>query len=661
MALRRWNPLKKAAFETKLGELQRDFPGSLVDFAADIKLDFNGEHNSSSHALYILGWWKARLSLQKFLASYDVNELISHGLAADAPTLVTRLQNKFNLQATEQAYQNVARFYANYKIKDYHDVNLDAELQIDYYHTLRHYAQMAATQPLFRRAWPQIPPSDLIKFLRELEAGVQDKRFFKPQFHDVLISFPNGYAWTAVRKIDAADEGRALSDCGTPENTKSLILSLRKPIPDSEFYEPLLHLEIVFPVVMTSDKWVKKGNFDQPGIMIQCRGRANSIPKEEYHPYIYRLLQEDWVTHLLLPDYQPERTFKLEQLSPELNAELQTQKPWLYDINLFFEKFGHKAFPSKIQAKLLDVIQLPLWKSIEIIDAPRVSPALRFRAIEELKKELQQKLMDPTSNLFASLARKDRKQRRQILKSLTSFLLKTKDRDLIYDISNILEPYQRGIRFQFLMARQAWLAQHPKYFIRLFLDAIKHSSRDIASAHRVKLPLEAAEILIAYIKSGYYQPVIYLLFYVGFDCERHYPRSDVHRFPIHRLINATGRQMLRVLQVLLTTFYQNPSLLEPDLCKWIERDGRHRERWFPTAILLDNRTINLLTKMMGTGNYCLLLLVSRIIRNISNINSYLFEKPELRYQFLIQAIAKLFMRDDPKIRDLAYKMLFKFQ
>lgn len=142
---------------------------------------------------------------------------------------------------------------------------------------------------------------------------------------EVIITFPDGFYWIDLKKRYCDKEARALGHCGSGVGN---LFSLRK--------NKVPHL--------TGD--VSNGQ------LIQLRGRANSKPKPEYHPYIMAFLLSDKVgiksfnpssyraqDNFMLSDFSETDLEHLLDKKPEFTLELDIANKWASDkIISFLEK-----------------------------------------------------------------------------------------------------------------------------------------------------------------------------------------------------------------------------------------------------------------------------------------------------------------------------------
>jgi hypothetical protein len=148
----------------------------------------------------------------------------------------------------------------------------------------------------------------------------EDLRALSDQYHDdlkkgkirtpgrdgkIVLAFPDGYKWVDIKQGSCDIEAKSMGHCGnagaSPDDT---LLSLRdnKNIP---------HLTFIL----------------NNGVLVERKGRANTKPKEKYHPYIIELLKLPIIKSLGLGRYGPENDFQLSDLKEEELENLIRFKP----------------------------------------------------------------------------------------------------------------------------------------------------------------------------------------------------------------------------------------------------------------------------------------------------------------------------------------------
>ena len=121
-----------------------------------------------------------------------------------------------------------------------------------------------------------------------------------------IIKFPNGWSWVDLEKHSCPIEGATMGHCGNSGGkTSDKILSLRdeKNVPHLTF--------------------IDVGN----GVLGEMKGRQNSKPKKEYHPYIIKLLESPYVNKILGGGYNEINNFNLYDLDEDERNKLIAKKP----------------------------------------------------------------------------------------------------------------------------------------------------------------------------------------------------------------------------------------------------------------------------------------------------------------------------------------------
>lgn len=664
----RRNPLKKSAFEKKLKELKK--LGLAGNIAEEIRSDFNSEHNHSSHALYIIDWWIARLSLLKFL---DTEK--------------------------DEFFSNLANYRNRYKVGA-HELSLDDALQIDHYNSLRHYAQLAQTNPYFRLPWPHLhqiiyengrrwlsrsskyvtkistimgeirewnslqddepaikiltganravsdtittrikkndivgieersDPDALIAFLKDTEDNIETSRFFEPKFHEsvTLMEFPDGKAWVVIRKEDMSAEASSLRDCGAPENKNTILLSLRERVTKTHV-QALLKAEVVFPKLseVPSLEEIKSGK----GIIVQLRGYFNTKPLPEMHQYILSLLNQKWIVHLISPNYSSSNIFMLKDLEPEVYQLLRRRKITLFNTKSFYNKYKHLAYSTRIREKILEKIDMPVSEILDILSAKRYNLVMRRKALSEFKKRLN---------------RGTKHMRGKLFNAAEMLLFSTKSKGLINDIFDVFNGHrmQSKLLMRFFQKRYEWLVKdHNKtFFLNLIKEALPPSKTTRPSYGRIKrrLPKDLLEVLEA-IKLDHADFIIKMIYETPFD-------------------DASMRNVRQLLESALDAIIDDPSKLGSDLCRWYQEEsagwGRSDHRTFVNSIPLSRKLLRqfkqLINISMNRGNDCYMDLALTIAGKMSSVD-------RTRLKALTALLIKTLVSGRSSIRTEAYEHL----
>ncbi len=151
----------------------------------------------------------------------------------------------------------------------------------------------------------------------------------------VLLEFPDGKFWLDLQVPYCDQEGRMLGHCGNRPGHKKddKVLSFRS---QGEMKgKKVMKAHLTF--ILHGD-----------GTLGERKGRGNTKPKPEYHPYIVELLKQPYVKKIGSGIYLPGNDFNLKDLNPELTMELMLARPEFYGL----DAEQAKTEVQKIQAKL---------------------------------------------------------------------------------------------------------------------------------------------------------------------------------------------------------------------------------------------------------------------------------------------------------------------
>ncbi len=187
--------------------------------------------------------------------------------------------------------------------------------------------------------------SALLEDLYRLERAWQETASEHVQIrdqHNVVISFPDGFAWVNLGTHSCEDEAGAMGHCGNSGgDPDDRILSLRKLNTKAGTARPSLTFIL-----------------DQDGYLGEMKGRENNKPAAKYHPYILKLLESPLVNGLKGGGYEPEHNFSLSDLTEDQRQALYKIKPTMMDCLTYFNHHGVDAvLQKKVQVSLeaLDV------------------------------------------------------------------------------------------------------------------------------------------------------------------------------------------------------------------------------------------------------------------------------------------------------------------
>ena len=185
-------------------------------------------------------------------------------------------------------------------------------------------------------------PMTLMNTFRAYEKKWQDSRQgLIPQQEaeegaQVVLRFPNGYAWWLLDKAYCPLEAKAMGHCGNQPRAGSTdkILSLRKAEKRGKqtFYVP-------YATFILHDG----------GKLGEMKGRFNSSPKNafeegyapsDFHDEIFALLKLPMIKVIIGGGYMPEENFKVADLPPEQIEALGEVKPQMLPLKMQFKKHG---------------------------------------------------------------------------------------------------------------------------------------------------------------------------------------------------------------------------------------------------------------------------------------------------------------------------------
>ena len=680
----RQNPLKSKVLDKKLKKLER--LGLDKDTAQELRTDLSAEFADPTQAIYILDWWAARLTLQKMIN--ESNPKLVDKYATELSNYANKYQvDPYELSLDDELqidhYGTLRHFIhlsqtnpyfriswpklhriiytemglALYRQGRYHRPRIEKEVlgvvrQWDSQtkgHSPkeavkilrgRHLSDSPAVQDQTRIPKEDIvrveatgKPSDLIEFLKDVEANIVTRREFIPAVHEPFLSFDDGKDWVIIRKQDISAEGMSLSDCGQPENSgRAVLLSLREPIPGTEYRRALLKAEVVFPSRIGYTPKISELQ-QSMGVVNQLRGFGNSKPDPELHKYIVALLEEGWIGHLVEPDFSPKAIFDLEDLSPADRRKLHKTSKALFDTKLFFDKFKTLSYPARIREQLIDKIELPVKHILEIVSAKSYNPAMRKVALAQIRNRI---------------ARGDKYFRKKLFDALEAYLLRTKDKSVIKEILRILwgtkKVYQ--VFLQFARKRKEWLLRDGNQ--TFFLNILKGSLPRGQHYHSKALPASLLDFLLYIIE----EPsgctfVIKLLFETRFEST---PR-------LRKLVEAM------ISEILYDTDHE---ILDYDTCNWFMKVpggwGSYAHRDFNNEIPYSRKLIRLLNKLLEfsaseddlSNRDCYIDLAVTIA---ANIRSKSMSRPLVRRPF-VKKLSSLINEDIPRLsRHTVYEQL----
>lgn len=199
---------------------------------------------------------------------------------------------------------------------------------------IEHYLSMGIDK-IDKTVWKDQTPTELLSHFQEIErewiarrdstinTGDDEDR----ELHERIIEFPDGMVWFDLNRSSCRYEADAMGHCGNAHVNESdeTVLSLREPVDEGGR--------------KIKDKDKHDGNHWRPrltfilntktGMLGEMKGRANTAPKKELHPYIIALLRSDIVSGIVGGGYAPHENFSMDDLEPDVKESLIKEKPGL--------------------------------------------------------------------------------------------------------------------------------------------------------------------------------------------------------------------------------------------------------------------------------------------------------------------------------------------
>lgn len=139
---------------------------------------------------------------------------------------------------------------------------------------------------------------------------------------EVMYEYPENkgviFYWEDLKTNDSPSEHERMGHCGrSPMSTTLYSLRSRRLIPETNEWASISHITV--------------GINENNGITYQIKGKNNSRPKEEYHPYIVDLLilKKEIITGFGT-EYNPKNDFKTTHLNTLLRNKLLKEVPQLF-------------------------------------------------------------------------------------------------------------------------------------------------------------------------------------------------------------------------------------------------------------------------------------------------------------------------------------------
>jgi hypothetical protein len=156
----------------------------------------------------------------------------------------------------------------------------------------------------------------------------EEKSLITPEPEDeILISFPDGFAWWLLPRGGCRIEAQAMGHCGNVPSQRAgdQILSLRRQVIRGDV-----------------GRWYPVATFivDDSGQLGEMKGRSNDKPAAKYHPYIVELLRHQMIRGIKGGGYMPENNFSMSDLHPQTREQLIAEKPELKGLLGYYEEEG---------------------------------------------------------------------------------------------------------------------------------------------------------------------------------------------------------------------------------------------------------------------------------------------------------------------------------
>jgi hypothetical protein len=176
-------------------------------------------------------------------------------------------------------------------------------------------------------------PRQLFDLFASYEAGwrqriEEERSLITPESEDeILIEFPDGYAWWLLPRGGCPVEADAMGHCGNVPSQRpgDRILSLRRRVRRGDV-----------------ERWYPVATFilDADGQLGEMKGRGNDKPAPKYHPYVVELLRHHLIRGIKGGGYMPENNFAMSDLDRQTREQLIAGKPELKGLLGYYEDEG---------------------------------------------------------------------------------------------------------------------------------------------------------------------------------------------------------------------------------------------------------------------------------------------------------------------------------
>lgn len=180
----------------------------------------------------------------------------------------------------------------------------------------------------------------------------RDEQVHAEESDEIVLSFPDGFAWINLHRSECPKEGDAMGHCGNQYGDyRDTILSLRKKMPDGSQRPSLTFI------------------LDKDGDLGEMKGRANEKPAAKYHPYIIELLKQPFIRGIVGGGHDPMNNFAMSDLTPEQRTSLYDAKPSLMDSYSIWQKFPSETdmIDRKLRQELDMLDDVPEFEGIDAI------------------------------------------------------------------------------------------------------------------------------------------------------------------------------------------------------------------------------------------------------------------------------------------------------
>ncbi len=243
----------------------------------------------------------------------------------------------------------------------------------------------------------------------------EEKSLITPETGDeVLIEFPDGFAWWLLPRGGCPVEAQAMGHCGNvpSERSRDRILSLRRTVQRGDMV-----------------RWYPVATFilDRDGQLGEMKGRGNDKPAPKYHPYIVELIRHHIINGIKGGGYMPENNFSMSDLDPETREQLIAQKPELKGLLGYYEEEGMTERVLDMLESQLRARDLPEYESYDaekrdfVLNTYRDLEQFVITNGDEILEQLlalRERVLDPHFHMLSAKASLDDEILRRFLEML---------------------------------------------------------------------------------------------------------------------------------------------------------------------------------------------------------------------------------------------------